>query len=75
MTAIYIDGKQEARIGDVVSVDGVRGIVISVDGALVNVLAIGTNKDTGDTAVLAQRHVMKAPASSCRYMEKQILNL
>jgi hypothetical protein len=47
--AIYMDGKQEARIGDVVSANGMRGIVISVDGTFLNVLGIGTSKETGDT--------------------------
>jgi hypothetical protein len=73
--AIYMDGKQEARIGDVVSVNNMRGVVISVDGTFVNVLGIGTSKETGDTFVLPQRHIEKVSASNCHYMEKQILNL
>jgi hypothetical protein len=73
--AIYSDGKQEARIGDVVSVNNVRGIVISMDGTLVNVLCIGTSEKTGDTFVLPTRHIERVPASVCHYREKQILNL
>jgi hypothetical protein len=72
---IYADGKREARIGDVVSVNNVRGIVISMDGTLLNVLCIGTSTETGDTFVLPTRHIEKTPASMCHYMEKQILNL
>jgi hypothetical protein len=72
---VYMDGKQEARIGDVVSANGVRGIVVAIDGTFVNVLAIGTSKETGDTFVLPQRHIDKLPASRCHYLEKQILNL
>ena len=75
MKAIYMDGKQEARIGDVVSVNKMRGIVISVDETFVNILGIGTSKETGDTFVLPQRHIEKLPASRCHYMEKQVLNL
>jgi hypothetical protein len=73
--AIYMDGKQEARIGDVVSVNNMRGIVISVDETFVNILGIGTSKENGDTFVLPQRHIEKLPASRCHYMEKQVLNL
>jgi hypothetical protein len=73
--AIYIDGQQEARIGDIVSVNDMRGIVISVDGTFVKVLGIGTSKETGDTFVLPQRHIEELPASRCHYMEKQLLNL
>jgi hypothetical protein len=73
--ATYMDGKQEARIGDVVMVNTVRGIVIALDGAMVSVLGIGTHKETGDTFVLPQRHVETLPASGCHYMEKQVLNL
>jgi len=75
MKATYMDGKQEARIGDVVSANNVRGIVISVDGTFVNVLGIGTSKETGDTFVLPTRHIDNLPASRCHYLEKQILNL
>lgn len=67
MKATYMDGKREARIGDVVSVNNMRGIVISVDGTFVNVLGIGTSKESGDTFVLPQRHIEKLPASSCHY--------
>jgi hypothetical protein len=73
--AIYMDGEREARIGDVVSVNHMRGIVISVDGTSVSVLGIGTSIETGDTFVLPQRHIEKLPASRCHYMEKQVLNL
>jgi hypothetical protein len=73
--AIYMDGKQESRVGDVVSVNNnMRGIVISVDGTFVDVLGIGTSKETGDTFVLPQRHIEKLPASRCQYMQKQLLN-
>ena len=72
---IYMDGRQEARIGDVVSVDDMRGSVISVEGTFVSVLGIGTSKETGDTFVLPQRHIKRLPASRCHYMEKQVLNL
>lgn len=75
MKAIYMDGTHEARIGDVVSVNNMRGIVISVDGTFVTVLGIGTSKETGDTFVLPQRHTEKVSASKCHYMEKQVLNL
>lgn len=75
MKAIYVDGKEEARIGDVVSTNGMRGIVLSVDGTFVSVLGIGTSKETGDTFVLPQRHVEKLPTSKCHYLEKQVLNL
>jgi hypothetical protein len=51
MKATYMGGKQEARVGDVVSVNNMRGIVISVDGMVVSVLGIGTSKETGDTFV------------------------
>ena len=70
-----MDGKQKARIGDVVWVNVMRGIVISVEGTSVQVLGIGTSKETGDTFVLPARHVETLPASGCFYMEKQILNL
>jgi hypothetical protein len=73
--ATYMGGKPEARIGDVVSINSVRGIVIAMDGTMLSVLAIGTSKETGDTFVLPQRHIEKAPASACQYKEKQILNL
>ena len=72
---VYMDGKQEARIGDVVSDNNMRGIVISVDGTFVSVLGIGTSQETGDTFVLPQRLIKKLPASGCHYMEKQVLNL
>ena len=75
MKAIYMDGKHEARIGDVVSVNTMRGIVIGVDGTFVSVLGIGTSKETGDTFVLPQRYIERLPASSCHYLEKQLLNL
>jgi hypothetical protein len=75
MKATYMDEKQEARIGDVVRVNTIRGIVIALDGTFVSVLGIGTSKDTGDTFVLPTRHIEKVPASVCHYLEKQILNL
>ena len=75
MKPVYMDGKTEARIGDVVMLNAVRGIVIGMDGTFVNVLLIGTKKETGETFVLPQRTVEKLPASNCHYMEKQILNL
>jgi len=75
MKAIYKDGKQEARIGDVVSVNLMRGIVISVDGTFVSVLGIGTDKETGETFVLPQRHIETLPSTECHYMEKQVLTL
>lgn len=75
MKAVYMDGKREAQIGDVVMVNSMRGIVISVDGTSVSILGIGTSKETGDTFVLPQRHIEKVPASRCYYMEKQVLNL
>ena len=75
MKATYMGGKPEARVGDVVSVGAMRGIVIAVDDTTVSVLGIGTSKETGDTFVLPQRHIEKLPASGCHYMEKQILNL
>jgi hypothetical protein len=52
MKPFYMDGKTEARIGDVVMLNAVRGIVIGMDGTFVNVLLIGTKKDTGETFVL-----------------------
>ena len=75
MKAIYMDGKRDARIGDVVSVNNMRGIVIAIDGTFVDVLGIGTSKETGDTFVLPQRHIETLPANRCHYMEKQVLNL
>jgi len=75
MKPIYDDGKTEARVGDVLSFNTVRGIVIAMDGTFVRVLLIGTRKDTGDTFVLPQRTIEKVPASKCHYLEKQILNL
>jgi hypothetical protein len=75
MKATYMGGKQEARVGDVVMVHTLRGIVISLDGTMVSVLGIGTSKETGDTFVLPQRHIEKLPASGCHFIEKQILNL
>jgi hypothetical protein len=47
MKPVYMDGKTEARIGDVVMMNAVRGIVIGMAGTFVNVLLIGTKKDTG----------------------------
>ena len=75
MKATYMGSQQEARVGDVVSVGAMRGIVIALDGTMVSVLGIGTSKETGDTFVLPQRHVETLPASGCHYLEKQILNL
>ena len=62
------------RIGDVVMVAGMRGIVIAVDG-FVNVLGIGTDMNTGETFVLPQRFVHKYLASECHYLEKQTLSV
>jgi len=73
--AIYVDGKQEARIGDVVSFNNMRGIVLSVDGTSVSVLGIGTSKETGDTFVLPQRYTETLPASRCLYLDGQFLVL
>jgi hypothetical protein len=70
-----MDGKQEPGLVDVVSANNMRGIVISIDGTFVDVLGIGTSKETGDTFVLPQRHVEKLPANRCHYIEEQILNL
>ena len=75
MKPVYMDGKTEARIGDVVVLNAVRGIVIGVDGTFVRVLLIGTSKETGDTFVLPLRTVEELPASRCHYLEKQVLNL
>lgn len=75
MKPVYMDGKTEARIGDVVMLNAVRGIVIGMDGTFVKVLLIGTSKETGDTFVLPQRRVEELPASNCHYLEKQVLNL
>lgn len=75
MKAVYSDGNHEARIGDVVSVRAMRGIVISVDGTFVSVLGIGTSKETGETFVLPERNIEKVPATECHYMEKQVFNL
>ena len=75
MKHVYMDGKTEARIGDVVMYNDVRGIVIGLDGTLVNVLLIGTSKKTGDTFVLPQRTVERVLARQCHYLEKQVLNL
>ena len=75
MKPVYSDGKMEARVGDVVTFNTVRGIVIGLDGTFVNVLLIGTSKETGDTFVLPQRTVENLPASKCRFLEKQVLNL
>jgi hypothetical protein len=75
MKPVYSDGTTEARIGDVVMLNAVRGIVIGLDGTFVKVLLIGTSKETGDTFVLPQRTVEKLPASKCHYLEKQVLNL
>ena len=75
MKPVYMDGKTESRIGDVVMLNAVRGIVIGVGGTFVKVLLIGTSKETGDTFVLPQRRVEELPASKCNYLEKQVLNL
>ena len=76
MEAIYMDGKTVARIGDVVMTHGhMRGIVISVEGTFVNVLGIGTDMNTGVTAVLPQRYIENCPASNCHCLEKQTLSL
>ncbi len=40
MKPIYSDGKTQARIGDVVMMNAVRGIVIGMDGTFVKVLLI-----------------------------------
>jgi hypothetical protein len=74
MKPTYMDGKTEARIGDVVRVNTMRGIVIAVNGTTVKVLGIGTDRTSGDTFVLPQRHVEELPASGCHYLEKQVLN-
>jgi len=68
MRALYVDGQQEARIGDIVSVNNMRGIVISVDETFVRILAIGTSKKTGETFVLPQRYTQAFPASMCLYV-------
>jgi len=77
LDAMYMGEKKiKAQVGDVVMGPGnVRGIVINVEGTFVNVLAIGTSRETGDTFVLPQRRVDKILASQCVYMEKQTLNL
>lgn len=78
MDAIYSGDKQiKARIGDVVMLNhgNLRGIVIAIDGTFVDVLGIGTNKETGETFVLPQRHIEHLPASLCHYLEKQTLTL
>ncbi len=71
----YSDGKIVARVGDVVSAPGmIRGITIAVADQRVTVLAIGTD-DNSNTFVLPQRYVHDFPASECRYLDKQTLNL
>jgi hypothetical protein len=76
MKPIYMDGKREAAIGDVVMIQGnVRCIVIGINGAFVKVLGIGTKMDTGVTFVLTPRYIHDHPASVCHYLEKQTLTL
>jgi hypothetical protein len=80
MEAVYMAKKEEdkprvAVVGDVVMGPGfIRGIVITVKGTFVTVLAIGTSKESGDTFVLTPRFIHDFPASDCSYMEKQTLN-
>lgn len=74
-TATYMASTIEARIGDVVMVGSMRGIVIGIEGSFVKILGIGTNVDTGETFVLPQRFVEDYPASQCHYLEKQTLSL
>lgn len=75
MKPIYMDGKTEARFGDVVMLPGnVRGVVIRIDGTFLDVLTIGTRLETGETFVL-QRRPEHLPSDRCHLMEKQILNL
>lgn len=76
MKPIYMGGKTEARIGDIVMFTGnVRGIVIRIDGTFLDVLLIGTSLKTGDTFVLPQRSIEHLPSSQCHLMETLILNL
>ena len=64
-----------AKIGDLVMSPGrVRGIVIAVRDTFVTVLAIGTDKKTGDTFVLKPTFIHEYPASECIYPERQLLN-
>ena len=77
MEAVYMVGhdnhERVAAIGDVVMAPGnLRGIVIGVKATFVTVLAIApTNKETGETFVLAPRYVHDFPASDCYYLETQ----
>ena len=71
----YMGTNIEPRIGDVVMVGSMRGIVIEVEGSFVKVLGIGTNVNTGETFVLPQRFVHDYAASDCHYLEKQTLSL
>jgi hypothetical protein len=70
----YMASNVEPRIGDVVMVGSMRGLVIAVKGSMVKVLGIGTDVNTGETIVLSQRFVDEYPASQCCYLEKQTLS-
>lgn len=76
MEAAYSnDSKVLARIGDVVMGPGqIRAIVIAIEGTFVTILGVGTNMDTGETAVLPSRWKHKCPASECYFLEKQTLS-